>query len=140
MNYFKAALKSLTKGGILLLEMSGGPGFVEKITDRRVFRVSQTQKITYHWHQMNFNPVKRQGQYAISFKVNDDLKKYKHAFTYDWRVWTIPEVRDALKDAGFSKSVVFVEKSGKGNSDDSYHISEVGDNDHTWISYVVGIR
>lgn len=139
LEYFKKAHQSLTKDGIFMLEMGGGPGFLERLTDRRVFKVSQTQKITYLWHQLDFNPVKRQGHYAISFKVNDTLK-YKHAFKYDWRVWTIPEVRDVLRDAGFSRSVVLVEKITRGKSEGSYEISEVGDHDHSWISYVVGIR
>ncbi|MCM0605761.1 MAG: hypothetical protein KA715_06685 [Xanthomonadaceae bacterium] len=137
--YFKKAHQSLTKDGIFMLELGGGSGFLERLTDRRVFKVSQTQKVTYLWHQLDFNPVKRQGHYAISFKVNDVLK-YKHAFKYDWRVWTIPEVRDVLKDAGFSRSVVLVEKAAKGRSSEGYEISEEGDHDHSWISYVVGIR
>lgn len=138
LKYFTAVRKSLKKGGIFLLEMCGGPGFIEKVTDRRVFRLSPKQKVTYFWQQIDFNPVQRRGHYAISFKVND-VMKHKHAFTYDWRIWTIPEVRDILKDAGFSKSVVFVEQPSK-DSSEVYEISETGDNDHTWISYVVGIR
>lgn len=137
--YFKKARQSLSKGGIFMLELGGGPGFLEKLTDRRIFRVSETQKITYLWHQLDFNPVQRRGQYAISFKVNESLK-YKHAFQYDWRVWTIPEVRDVLKDAGFNKSVVLVEKSVRGKATNTYEISETGDHDHSWISYVVGIK
>jgi len=139
LEYFKSVRKSLSKGGAFLLEMGGGPGFLEKLTDRRTFKVSSTQKITYLWHQRSFNPVKRNGKYAISFLVNGQ-PKFKNAFEYDWRVWTIPEVRDVLADAGFKKSVVFVEKAVKGKYNDDYRISEEGDHDHSWISYVVGIK
>ena len=35
--------------------------------------------------------------------------RLKRAFTYEWRLWTLPEIRELLGEAGFSRSTVYWE-------------------------------
>ena len=64
----------------------------------------------------------------------------KDAFVYDWRLYSIPEVRDALLEAGFSDVSVFWESSHMGKGTGEYVQSSKGDNDYSWTAYVVGVR
>ena len=136
--YFKAARKSLIKNGIFMLEMAGGPGMIARMTERRTVHVNPKRKFNYQWDQKSFDPIHRNGKYSIHFAFSDG-KKIRDAFTYDWRLWTIPEVRDALKEAGFSKSVVYWETSYKGEGTGEFLAMEKGDNAYSWIAYVVGL-
>ena len=136
--YFKAAYKSIKKNGVFLLEMAGGPGMIEEISEKRKIKDPGQPPFTYIWNQKKFNPINHEGLWTISFKFPDG-SEMKDTFVYDWRLWTIPEVRAALKIAGFEKTHVFWEEAdedGEGNG--VYYLTEDGENDHTWISYVVG--
>jgi hypothetical protein len=143
MKYLRTCVASLKpKQGILVLEMAGGPGMIQKMKEQRTIK-RKSSPVTYIWDQRSFNPITRNAHYSIHFKFNKGPhrgKIMKHAFTYDWRVWTIPEVRDAMAEAGFSRSVVFWEASHKGNNTGEYLQTEDGDNAFSWIAYVVGLR
>jgi hypothetical protein len=61
------------------------------------------------------------------------------AFDYYWRLWTLPEIREVLEEAGFSQVDIYwegtVEETGEG--DGIYEPAEVGDADPGWICYIV---
>ncbi|MDZ4676545.1 MAG: class I SAM-dependent methyltransferase [Oligoflexia bacterium] len=136
--YFKCCLKSLQKKGIIVLEMAGGPGTIEQRKETKTVKMSRGKKFKYIWDQKSFDPIPRQAHYAIHFKFADG-STLKNAFTYDWRVWTIPEVREALYEAGFSKTYVYWDQSDSGNSYD-YLQTEKATNDHAWVSQIVGVK
>jgi hypothetical protein len=73
----------------------------------------------------------------IHFKFPDG-SKIKKAFTYEWRLWTAPELRELLLEAGFSKATVYWEgedEDGEGNGE--FTPDEKGVADYAWIAYVV---
>ncbi len=137
--YFQCARQSLKAGqGLFLVELAGGPGMIVKSKERRTIRVDKQTKFTYFWDQKSFDPVNQHGMFAIHFGLNGKLLR-RDEFVYDWRLWTIPEVRDLMVDAGFRKTVVFWEKSSRGEGTGEYLLSERGDNDWSWIAYVGGV-
>ena len=137
--YFSQARKSLVKGGALILEAAGGPGMIEETEEKRMVGRGK-DKFRYIWDQDSFDPITRRALYYIHFEFPNG-KKLKKAFVYDWRMWTIPELRDVMSDAGFSKSVVYWEKQNrKGEWIDKYELREEAENDYAWITYIAGIR
>ncbi|MGI9310418.1 MAG: class I SAM-dependent methyltransferase, partial [bacterium] len=92
---------------------------------------------TYLWEQRKFNPISNEMQCHIHFKFPDG-SKMRRAFSYDWRIWTLPEIRETLAEAGFAKSTVYWEgtdeETGEGN--DIYTATEKGEDDPSWIVYV----
>ena len=73
----------------------------------------------------------------IHFKFPDG-SKLKRAFSYAWRLWTAPELKDMLHDAGFRKVTVYWEgedEDGEGNGE--FTPSETGEADLAWIAYIV---
>ena len=76
-------------------------------------------------------------QCYIHFKFPDG-SKIKQAFSYSWRLWTAPELRDVLLEAGFRKVTVYWEgedEDGEGNGE--FAPSDMGAADLAWIAYIV---
>jgi hypothetical protein len=136
--YAKKCRASLDKDGVLFLEMAGGPGMIAEMRERKRFSL-KGRSYTYIWDQQTFDPITHDAKYAIHFKM-DGGRMIRNAFTYDWRLWTIPEVKDALEDAGFSKVLVYWETEHKGEGTGEYAPMDKGDNAYSWIAYVVGVR
>ena len=73
----------------------------------------------------------------IHFKFPDG-SKIKRAFTYDWRLWTLPELRELLIEAGFAKVRVYWEgDDGDGGGNGEFKEHATGEPDLAWIAYIV---
>jgi hypothetical protein len=139
-DYFSAAYGNLSREGIFILEMAGGPGFIRTAREQRTYKLKGVGKYTYYWDQKSYDPVTAYGMYAIHFKEpSGNLRK--DCFIYDWRVWTIPEIREVMLECGFSDVGVYWETTGSdGKGTGEYVRTESGDNDYAWIAFVVGIK
>jgi len=103
LDYFRTARSSLAEGGIFALDVFGGWETQMKVKDK-----TRHEGFVYVWEQKRFDPVTNLSRFHIHFKP-DDGGKIQKAFTYDWRVWSIPEIRDVLEDAGFEGIDVYWE-------------------------------
>lgn len=142
--YFEQARKSLLEGGALVLEMAGGPSFIDAPfeEDRDVEYEDGEQEgepwFTYRWTHRSFEPLTHNGIYTIGFTLETG-EKYPDAFVYDWRVWTLPEVQECAREAGFSDIRVYWEMvEGEDDDEESTYewITEAGSEYETWIAYV----
>lgn len=139
LDYFRMVRRSLAKNGIFALEIAGGPGMIEPIRERvPIYGKNGKRDYTYIWHQREFDPINCHALYSIHFELPDGTKK-KDVFVYDWRLWSIPELKDALAEAGFKETVVFWETSHRGRGTGEYAAAPKGDNAYAWIAYVVGV-
>ncbi len=136
LKYFKSCLKSLRANGLLVLEMAGGPGMIATTREQKTVQRTKQEKFLYIWDQKSFDPISHDAKYAIHFKLGNG-KILKNAFTYDWRLWTLPEVKDLLEEAGFKKTYVYWESSFRGKGTGEFVQADKGDNDYAWIAYVV---
>jgi len=139
LEYLRFARRSLKKDGMLILEASGGPGMIEKTRERKaIFGKGRKRLFSYVWDQKEFNPITGEGKYAIHFEMPDGKSK-RNAFTYDWRIWSVPELTDLLIDAGFRQSHTYWETTHRGRGTNEYARTRRGDNAYAYIAYVVGI-
>ena len=136
LRYFRAARRNLADRGLLVLDAYGGPDSV-----RRVEESTEYDEFTYVWDQDEFDPISRRATCYIHFDFADG-SRLERAFTYRWRMYTIPEIREILHDAGFASSDVYWEgtdpKTGEG--DGVYTVQEEGEADDAWVCYIVGIK
>jgi SAM-dependent methyltransferase len=139
LGYLRAARRSLAPGGLLVLEMAGGPGMLEKVRERKAIYRGGKRAFSYVWDQRSFDPITRDARYEIHFEFPNG-RAVRSAFTYDWRLWTVPELRDALADAGFATSWVYWETTHRGQGTGEWARAERGDNAYSWIAYVVAAR
>lgn len=99
--YFKCLRASLNPHGIAALDIYGGtnaftPGSLS--THARI--PGSKAKVRYTWQQVHADPDSGMVENHLHFALG--AKKWPSAFVYRWRLWTIPELRDALREAGFS--------------------------------------
>lgn len=131
--YFKTAHKGLKKDGILYLDIFGGPESIDLREER-----TEYENFTYVWDQHAFNPITNEITCHIHFEFTDGSEKLR-AFTYKWRMWQIPEIREIALEAGFKDCLVFWEgtdqKSGEGNG--VFKPSMKGDNAPAYVCYIL---
>lgn len=134
--YLEIARENLAEDGLMILDLfGGGDCYVENDPDTRKYK-----RFSYRWEMDEFDPLSHDVRHFIHFDFKDGSHLEK-AFAYEWRFWTIPEIRELLAEAGFSSSSVYWEgedEDGEGN--DEYEPVERATCDPSWIAYVVARR
>ncbi|MCZ6766847.1 MAG: class I SAM-dependent methyltransferase [bacterium] len=101
--YYKTVRSSLNKDGIFVMDIFGGWEAQMDLVDK-----TKNEGFTYEWEQKGINPITNEGIFHIHFKFHGG-GGIKKAFTYDWRLWSIPEVQQCLEAAGFKTVDVYWE-------------------------------
>lgn len=134
LEYFKSVRKGLKKEGIFFLDIFGGPESQKLVTDRKPLK-----NLTYYWECQKFNPITHRCFFAIHFKDGKG-KIHKNVFTYDWRFWMLPEIKDLLLEAGFSEVKAYWEgddEDGGGNG--VFTEAKDAENCDAWVTYIGAI-
>ena len=136
LDYFRCVHAGLMDDGIFILDAYGGYDAPKEITEER-----ECDGFTYIWEQASFNPIDAAMTCHIHFEFPDGSRMDK-AFSYHWRLWTLPEIRELLTEAGFSEVTVYWEGTDETTHEGNgiYEPSETGDADPGWVCYVVAQR
>lgn len=133
--YFRRARQALAEDGIFMLDAFGGSDAYREMRETTPF-----PRFTYVWHQEKYRPVTGEILCHIGFRFPDGSRLDK-AFTYDWRIWSLPEITEMLAEAGFRRSTVWWEgttEDGEGNGE--FAPEEQGEADAAWVAYIVAER
>lgn len=130
--YFRSAKQRLAKGGVFVIDAYGGWESQEPMLEPR--RIPGG--FTYVWDQDGFDPISHDVLNHIHFEFPDKTK-LERAFTYDWRFWTIPELQEVMREAGFADVSVWWDDT---DNDDNpiYRPRRHVSNQPGWVAYVVG--
>ncbi|CAJ2654655.1 unnamed protein product [Trifolium pratense] len=144
--YFKHAREALsTKGGIFVMDLYGGTSSENKLKLQRRF-----PNFTYVWEQAEFDIIQRKTRISLHFHLKKEQRKIRHAFSYSWRLWTLPEIRDCLEEAGFrsvhfwvrempdTSEITRTEGFGAGK-DIKYEETTSFQQQDSWNAYIVGV-
>jgi SAM-dependent methyltransferase len=135
LKYFKMVRRRLKSDGIFVLDVLGGTeamGEDENVHDLGDF--------TYRWEQASFDPLTHDFECHIHFEFADG-SKISPAFTYIWRLWTMPELTDLLMEAGFSAVHRLWEKTDrKGEGTGAFYEPKRVENQESWWTYLVAER
>jgi SAM-dependent methyltransferase len=139
--YFAAAYQGLVRDGVFALEVYGGTESMSVMSEERPVRGN----VTYIWEQEKFNTVDHHTLCHISWRFKDE-SVLERAFTYDWRLWTLPELRELLLAAGF-RDIKFYFERVDGDEGDEF-LTGTGefvahteiDNQEAWLAYVVALK
>jgi len=131
--YFERARAALVDDGILFLDAFGGYDAHRELEER-----TEYDDFTYLWDQASFDPISHAMTCRIHFEFPDGSEMH-NAFEYHWRLWTLPEIRELLLEAGFSSASIYWEGTDEetGEGDGIYTASEAGDADAGWICYLI---
>ncbi len=133
--YFRKVRQGLNREGCLILDLYGGPEAIQELEEDR-----KEDGFTYVWDQDRYDPITAECLCYIHFRFRDGSELRK-AYAYDWRLWTIPELKESLLEAGFNKVDVYWEgtdEDGEGN--DVYRKSKRGTADICWVSYIAAVK
>jgi hypothetical protein len=137
--YFKSAFRSLKRDGLLILDVVGGTEMMGESVDRHTYGRG-ADRFVYEWRHESFNPINNHGLFSISFELKNK-KRLRRAFTYDWRVWQIVELRECLREAGFRQSWVFWEQEdSQGEGNGVFRRAEKTKNSAVWIAILVASK
>ena len=131
--YFRAAHRSLTDDGLFVLDAIGGFEATQARVERR--RMSGW---TYVWEQERYDAVTGDFRCHISFEFRDG-SALRRCFTYDWRHYSLPELRDILLDAGFASVDAYWEGTDASGLEGSgtFHRVSRAENEPVWNAYLV---
>jgi cyclopropane fatty-acyl-phospholipid synthase-like methyltransferase len=131
--YLRKVREALGTDGILFMDAYGGYDAHREIREKTKYK-----GFKYIWEQARYNPIDGKMRCHIHFGFPDG-SKMKKAFSYEWRLWSLPELRELLDEAGFSKVTVYWEETdpetGEGAS--VYSPATVGDADPGWVCFLV---
>ena len=131
--YFERVHAGLARDGVFFLDCYGGHDAFKVVRER-----TPQKRYTYIWHQAAYNPVNGDYTCHISFSFPDG-SRLPNAFTYHWRLWTLPEIREVLAEAGFSRSTVYWQAWDEKRNEVSgeFFPTEEGEADPGWLAYIV---
>ena len=130
--YFLNSLKSLKPNGLFILDCFGGSECFQKSEEE-----VDHGDFSYFWDQSSFDPISHDALFYIHYKREGEKKK-ERVFRYDWRLWTIPELRDLLEEVGFHKIHIYWEGTNrKGEGNGRFTRRKRGEDCESWIAYLV---
>lgn len=142
--YFAKVREGLNPEGLFIMDLFGGTECYDTLEEETELRDGKT---TYIWEHAKFNPISNEILCHIHFEFPDGSRMEK-AFTYDWRLWSIQEMRELLEEAGFSKVRIYWERYEEGDDDDDEYMEGTGEyyevtdveNQESWMCYIVAER
>jgi hypothetical protein len=133
--YFRRVLQQLADDGIFFMDAYGGYDSFREIEEEREIEDGD-KTFTYVWEQEKYEPISGNLICHIHFDFADGSRLEK-AFSYDWRLWTLPEIRELLEEVGFSKIIVYWQGfDAQGEPDGIFKPVTEGEADAGWICYL----
>lgn len=136
--YFAVARRSLAPRGVLVLDAYGGVGAMRSGVQRRAVRPPGDEPVApfeYQWEQRSYDAVTARIDCRIHFRLRDRL--LRDAFVYDWRLWTLPELVEVMREAGFARAEAWCESA---EHPGVYRPTKRLVDRSEWVAYVVGAR
>ena len=133
--YLRHVREGLGADGVLFLDAFGGYDAFRELEEPREIDEAGW-RFTYIWDQAHFDPVSNHLLCHIHFAF-PDRSRIDRAFSYDWRLWTLPELRELLDEAGFQRVTVYWQGFDRdGEPSGRFRPVTKGEADAGWIVYL----
>lgn len=145
--YFKKCYDNLSDEGVLIIDAYGGPTSMDVTQDKRKvpkgsdWAGNPYPSFTYNWDQAYFNFINNHTVCNIHFKLPGGAKR-KKAFSYDWRLWGLPELKDILLECGFRKVDTYLEGWDEDAEETDGVLRKRNTYEHmlAWFSYLAAVK
>jgi len=154
--YLRHALSRLEPGGVFVCDTYGGESaFLIGEVHRDHYIAGDDlpealvphrgKRVRYTWEQREADPLTARVTDVCSFRVIDGRGTIElelpDAFVYRWRLWSVPEIREALDEAGYASVEVYDKTAEAIDQDGNAYVRPVEDGselDDSFIVMVVG--
>jgi len=118
LTYFNNVYKSLDSKGIFILDFYGG----SHIYEDHKYQQEKSQHF-YQFSGKQMNILNNQSKCSLNFKINKN--KFTPHFTFNFRIYSILEMRDTLEEVGFKKFKLHIKEINEEDEDDYVEYEEV---------------
>jgi hypothetical protein len=122
--YLRSVRDRLCCRGVFICDTYGGAAaFRTGLVHRTHPGREPSERILYTWEQRSVDAFTARVLNALHFRIEVEgeiIAQHFDAFVYHWRLWSVPELRDALHEAGFSRTEVIEDLSPPGAADPSF--------------------
>lgn len=141
MRYLRHVRDRLRSGGIFAADVYGGESAFMLGSAERHEPGPDGATIVYTWEQRECDPLTGQVVNAVHFELLDADEESRgmigDAFVYHWRLWSVPELRDAMDEAGFAATEVHARLPDAMDEDDVAYVRAIEDPDELEDSFDV---
>ena len=142
--YLNSARARLNPNGVFLCDTYGGESAYTLGEVHRDHPFPGGRRVRYTWQQRDANPLTGMVTDVLHFEI-DRAGMIEHelpdAFIYRWRLWSVPELLDAMHEAGFDSTQVYDKDPDATDEDgNAYMLPVTGDGDigDNFIVYIAG--
>lgn len=130
--YFRSVREALVTDGVFFLDAYGGYDTFRVLRER-----TEHRNFTYVWHQAAYNPIDGIATSHIDFTFPDG-SSLRNAFSYTWRIWSLPEIREILLESGFRRVTIYWQGTDpdSGEANGIFLPAKTGEPDAGWIVYI----
>jgi len=126
--------------GVFLCDTYGGEGSFLPGLVHRNHLLPDGRRVRYTWEQRDADPLTARVIDVLHFRIErggtieDELFD---AFVYDWRLWSVPELRDAMLEVGFAATEIYQKLPDAEDGEGNVYIEPVTDPDELDDSFIV---
>ncbi|MGP1272959.1 MAG: class I SAM-dependent methyltransferase [Phycisphaerales bacterium] len=110
--YLRQTRDRILPGGVFVCDTYGGESAYTIGRVERDVPLPHGRHCRYTWEQREADPLTGMVTDVLHFRVFDAdeaVLDLPDAFVYRWRLWSVPELRDAFEEAGFVESAVYAQ-------------------------------
>lgn len=140
--YLARSRNRLLPSGVFVCDIYAGESAFREGTTQREHILAGGTRVKYTWEQRTADPFTGLVENALHFRVfkgSELVQDLRDAFVYHWRLWSIPELRDAMLEAGFDRVDVYAQLPDAEDSDGNVYASPVDDPAELGPSFIVCI-
>lgn len=111
-DYLRRARRRLRPGGIFVADTYGGESCFRRGGLERRHALHDGAQVHYTFEQREADPLTARVTDVLHFRVlraGEVVAEFPEAFVYRWRLWSVPELREACLEAGFDSTEVHVQ-------------------------------
>ena len=137
----QARTRLIESNGVFLCDTYGGDGSFTLGGVHRPTPMGDGRLCRYTWEQRDADPLTGMVTDVIHFRIEhagNITEEFDDAFVYRWRLWSVPELRDAMLEAGFAEVEVYAKLADALDDEGNAYINPIEDpQDELEASFIV---